>query len=112
MERLMIQTTVKSLYERMRSRFRDFPFINLAVDTETTGVSFDDDLIWQAGHCLVKDRALVNKDGFILDWTRHPAVDQGWLRARLEETRRHVEQDAEGRPTGRTFQISYEKMAA
>ena len=111
MERQMIQMIVRGLFEIMRGRFRDFPNNYLAVDTETTGVSLDEDLIWQAGHCLVRDRVIANKDGFILDWTRHPSVDQNWLKARLEETKQRVEFDAEGRPTGRKFHISYERMA-
>jgi DNA polymerase III epsilon subunit-like protein len=111
MERLMVQTTVKSLFERMRGRFRDFPNNYLAVDTETTGVSFDDDLIWQVGHCLVKDGKVANRDGFVLNWVGFPGIDSCWLKERIEDTRRNVEFDAEGRPTGRKFHISYERMA-
>jgi DNA polymerase III epsilon subunit-like protein len=106
----MVHMTVKRLFALMEGRFRNFPNDYLVLDTETTGVVFGDDLIWQIGHCFVRNSLPVDRGNVLLDWTRHPRVQQNWLRQRIEATRRHVEYDKDGRPTGKKFHITYERM--
>lgn len=108
-EARMIRTTVNTLFGLMRARFKDFPNNYLVFDVETTGVKFGEDLVAQLGYVLVRDRRPVDQGQVYLDWTREPAVDQAWLKKRVESTRRHVE-TKDGRPTGRTYKVSYEDM--
>lgn len=108
----MIQTTVNSLFGLMRPHCRNFPNDYLVFDVETTGTVFDNDLITQLGYCLVRDSKPVDQAGIVLDWTRDPAVPEDWLRNRMKETKRNVEFDRDGRPTGKTYHMNYEKMAA
>lgn len=89
--------------------FKNFPNDYLVIDTETTGVQTGTDLIAQVGHCLVIDRKEVDRGHYMLDWTRHPQIEQPWLQERLRETKSHVE-FKNGQPTGKTYHISYERM--
>jgi DNA polymerase III epsilon subunit-like protein len=110
LETTMVGLTMNQMFKLMKGRFRSFDDY-LVIDTETTGVNFEHDLIWQVGHCLVKGRQPVNRGGALLDWARHPLIDQGWLKQRLLDTKRMVEFDRDGKPTGKTYHISYERMA-
>jgi DNA polymerase III epsilon subunit-like protein len=67
-----------------RSRFGGLPTDYLVFDTETTGLSVRRDLPVQIGHVLVRDRQVVNKGSFILNWVKHSDVDRGWLESKLE----------------------------
>jgi DNA polymerase III epsilon subunit-like protein len=113
METTMVGLTMNQLFKLIgRDRFRSFPDDYLVLDTETTGVDFKQDLIWQVGHCLVNGRRPGDRGGVLLDWTRHPKINQAWLKQRLVDTKQKVEFDRDGRPTGKTYHISYERMAA
>jgi DNA polymerase III epsilon subunit-like protein len=109
MESSVIQQTVRKLFEMMQGRFDRFPTRYVVFDLETTGLDFKKDLVWQLGYCLVQDRKLTVCGNHLLDWTRHPAIDQAWLKQRLLETKEHVEQK-DGKPTGKTYHINYDKM--
>jgi DNA polymerase III epsilon subunit-like protein len=110
-EMRMIRDTVHGLFNRMQSRFVNFPSDYLVIDTETTGVEIKKDLITQVGHCYVRDGKPIDQGAFVLDWTRHPQIDQKWLAQRLEACKRHVEIDKyNGQPSGRTYHMSYARM--
>jgi DNA polymerase III epsilon subunit-like protein len=68
-------------------RYGPFPDDYLVLDTETTGLSSDEDLIVQVGYCRVAGRSVVENGAQVLDWTSYPGVDQSWLSARLDDTR-------------------------
>lgn len=112
LEATMVRVTMNALFKLMEPRFHGFPNNYLVIDTETTGVDFKDDLIWQVGHCLVKDGTVADRGNFLLDWTTHPAIDQAWLRQRLIDTKQAVEYTRDGHPTGKTYHINYDRMAA
>jgi DNA polymerase III epsilon subunit-like protein len=109
LEHRMVEITVNGLFNLMRGRFASFPNDYLVVDTETSGTDPRKDVITQMGHCLVKGRKVVDQAGLVLDWTRHPSVDQEWLRGRLISTKYQVE-FKDGQPTGKTYHMSYERM--
>lgn len=79
-----MQAELDLLYKALRPRLRDFPRRFVAVDTETTGLSVDDDLILQLGYCLVENGKVVERSSLILDWTSRPdLVDEDVLQERL-----------------------------
>lgn len=108
-ESRMIRSTVNAIFRLMRDRFKGFPDDYLVFDVETTGVEFGTDLVAQLGYVLVRDRKPADQGWVYLDWTRDPEVDQGWLRRRVEETRRHVE-FKNGQPTGKVYKVAYDRM--
>lgn len=74
-------------------------------DVETVGgFDFHKALITEIGWGVVVDRQMANSEGLILDWTRHPGIDQAWLRNAVDETRRAMEEK------GREFHFSYERL--
>lgn len=107
----MVEQTLNMIYKIMAraKRFRNFPNEYLVIDVETSGVQFGLDLILGVGYSLVIDRKEVDRGNFVLDWTRHPRVDQRWLRQRIVECKQNVEWK-HGKPTGRTYQFSYERL--
>lgn len=105
----MIRTTVNCLFALMRDRFEGFPSDYLAFDVETTGFKVGEDLVAELGYVLVRGSRPVDRGWVFLDWTRDPGVDQGWLRERIEQTRRHVE-TKNGQPTGRTYHVNYDRL--
>lgn len=44
------------------------------VDVETTGFSFDRDVIWEWGHCLVLDGKIEDRLSLVIDWSTHPTM--------------------------------------
>lgn len=106
---LLLAKTVKLLLGMMEGRFRNFPNDYMVIDTETTGVVSGTDLITQLGCVLVLDGE-PSETSTVLNWTRHPAINQQWLRERLLATKQQVEQDRDGRPTGKTYHTTYESL--
>lgn len=97
------------IFTRWPQWFRDrfggvWPETYLYLDTETTGFDRKLDVIWEWGHCLVKDRKPIDRLRLIIDWTNHPVVKDAWLRNRINRLRQGMEMQ------GRTSQCSYEKM--
>lgn len=106
----MIKATVGALFSRMRGKFENFPSDYLVLDTETTGLSTDSDLITQIGFCLINERKIVASNNLILDWTSMPEIfPHDKLRQRMENTKFHVE-NKNGQSTGRKYHMSFEKM--
>lgn len=101
---------LNKLFRVMNRRFNCFPADYIVVDLETTGLSKHEDLIGQLGVCLVVDRKPVVTSGTVLNWLRHPGVDQGWLKRRLEDTKYHVEHDKDGRRNNRHYHLSAEVL--
>ncbi len=108
----MLPRTIRLILKMMEGRYRNFPKDYLVVDVETTGVVPDEDLIVQVGHCLVLNGEPVDRAGLVLDWTRHPRIDQIWLRNRLTSVKKAVETDRDGRPSGKTYHTTYETLQA
>lgn len=83
---------------------RVYPDNYFIIDTETSGFSTDNDFIVQVGWGVVRDRQLVDNDALVLDWTRHPDVDQQSLREKLAGLQKtYLEQ-------GRTYHMTYEAL--
>ena len=90
-------------------RFGPFPSTYLVFDSETTGTRVGTDLIGEIGFCMVSDGKITDNFSVLINWFDGTA-DTEWLRGRLEDTRRQVEFDRDGRPTGRHYQLSEEGM--
>jgi DNA polymerase III epsilon subunit-like protein len=101
---------VRGYLAAMQGRFRSFPRDYLVFDLETTGIDLKEDLILQIGHCLVLGGEPVDTADFVLDWTARPGIDAGWLGKRIERTREFVEYDKDGRPSGRHYRFSPERL--
>ena len=65
-------------------------------DTETCGFDAGKDLILEVGWTIVVGRQPVDCQGMVLDWTRHPGIDQAWLAGAIERTRASMAE--KGRP--------------
>lgn len=102
----MAASTVDSVFRHMKPLFRGFPGNYLVFDIETTGGKVGEDLIGQLGYVKVRDGEQVEMGSVFLDWTRHPGVDQDWLRARLARTTTHVAD------RNAYYQVTYERLQA
>lgn len=81
-----------------------FPRNYIVIDVETTGLDFATNLVCQLGWAVVRNGQLADCNAAMLDWTRHPAVEQGWLRRSLDEVRGYFERK------GNTFHFPYERL--
>jgi len=75
-----------------------FPDEYICYDLETTGLSFDSDLIWQIGHCRISGGEAESFHSTCLNWYAHPAINPRWLDERIEKHAEHM--TAAGKPTG------------
>ncbi len=82
----------------------EFPSSYCAIDVETTGFSFDRDVITQWGHCLVENNQVVDRLSLIINWTNHSIVQDHWLRSRLTAVKHGMSL------SGNTYHITYERM--
>jgi len=107
----MVTQTLNMVFKIMAraKQFSNFPDDYLVIDIETSGVNFDTDLILGLGYSLVIARKEVDRGNFVLDWTRHPDVDQQWLIRRMAETKQNVEFSG-GQPTGKIYHFSYDRL--
>jgi DNA polymerase III epsilon subunit-like protein len=92
-------------FKRMQEKHMLFPDHYVAFDVETTGLTPGTDLITQAGWCLVVDRQPAANGAIVLDWTHSSDIDQDWLQARMEQTRRQME------AKGKQCHMTYARMA-
>lgn len=99
-------TTAEAVFRHMKHLFKGFPDNYLVFDIETTGGKVGEDLIGQLGYAKVRDGVQVETGGVFLDWTRHPGVDQDWLRGRLARTTTHVAD------RNVHYQVTYERLQA
>jgi DNA polymerase III epsilon subunit-like protein len=113
LELRMIKETVGGLFDLMKPHFDGFPNNYMVFDLETTGLEPRRDLAMQIGFCLVKDGVPVEKMGVIIDWTKLPSflpkTKYQLFREKLEKVKHHVE-FKNGVPTGKKYQISFERM--
>lgn len=65
-----------------------FPNNYTTFDLETNGLARETSLICTAGYSVVRDGVIAETQQIILDWTRHPDIDQLWLQRTLLETER------------------------
>ena len=74
-----------------RDHFGDeVPQTYATFDTETTGFSFDKDVIWNIAHVLVVDGKIENQLDLVLDWTNHKVVPGHWIQDRLNRQRQDM----------------------
>ena len=111
-EKKVLSMIVNSWSEDFKKRYGvDLPTDYCSWDLETTGFS-KTDLIVEIGHCIAHDGQAVHRMNAVLDWTKHEYVDQKWLKERLEYVRKQVEFDKDGKPTGKKYHMTYDRMAA
>lgn len=99
------------LSRHWKSEFRrlygaDFPVTYCCVDTETSGFDVGCDLILEFGHCLVRDRKVVDRLSLVVDWSGHDVVPDRWVRERLAGLARKMSLD------GRPWRLTYDFMKA
>lgn len=61
----------------------EFPDTYLVLDCETTGFSKARDFMVEAGWTVVKDNQIAHVEGLLLDWSRVPYVDHGFIQSQL-----------------------------
>jgi hypothetical protein len=125
LEYTMLRATVNRLLEIMTPVYGpNFPNDRLVIDVETTGVRFhnfqeavkrgwkhfDGDLITELGFCHVKENEVKSTETLVLDWTMVPSINKQALANRMAETKRHMEIDQFGQPTGKSYKMSMERM--
>ena len=81
-----------------------WPKSYVCIDCETTGFSFDRDVITEWGHCLVEDGKITDQLSLVIDWTNHATVPDHWLRSKLHAVRQGMEL------AGRKSHMTYERM--
>jgi len=81
-----------------------FPDTYLVLDVETTGFSKTRDFMIDAGWTVVKDRKIVHQEGLLLDWSKVPNVDHGYIQSQLRR------QAQEYRKLGRPHYYSWERL--
>lgn len=84
----------------------EFPRSYCCIDVETTGYSFDRDVITEWGHCLVQDGKVVDRLALVLNWANHDVVPDHWLRNRLDYVRKGMEL------SGKVCSVTYDRMKA
>lgn len=83
-----------------------WPNTYCCIDLETTGYSFDRDVITEYGHCLIEDGKVTDRLSLVIDWTDHPVVPLHWLKERVGSLQRHMDM------AGKVCHTSIEKMQA
>jgi len=73
-------------------------------DLETSGFSFDRDVIVEWGHCIVRDRQPTNRMGFIINWFGSGLIPDDYLDYQLRRVWREMAK------VGRTFRVTPEIM--
>lgn len=81
-----------------------WPDSYVCFDLETSGYSFDRDVITEIGHVQVEDRKVVARMSMVLDWTGHAIVADHWLRQRMASLAAGMEQ------AGKPCHITYDRM--
>lgn len=69
----------------------ELPDNYMVFDTETTGLSRDQDLPIEIGHVIVTNRQVTHRGSFVLNWADDKRVDPWWLAKRLHECQRSME---------------------
>lgn len=88
-----------------RRRYGDkWPDYYLAWDCETSGFSFEKDVILEIGHVLVEKGKVVDRGCYAIDWRDHGVVPTAWLRGKLEYTA------GEMRKQGKTFHCTWDYL--
>lgn len=72
-------------FKQFREHIGNFPDGYVLLDIESSGISQSEDLPTQLGYGIVEDRRIKTMVSVVLDWTVHPAIDQRWLRERMEQ---------------------------
>ena len=81
--------------ECLSQRFA-FPRRYLVLDVETTGFSKTNDFIIDAGWAVVNDNKIVHHESLLLDWSRLPGINHGFIKNQL--LRQADEYAKKGRP--------------
>ena len=109
-------STVKCILRKWEKLHGKLPRDYLCFDTETTGFNFSwdkapddqtecgDDLIVELGFCAVVDSTASFYQSHMLDWTRHPLVEEEWLRYKLNNCRERMAE------RGLDYRFTYELL--
>ena len=81
-----------------------FPVDYTTFDTETSGFSPARDVIVEWGHCIVRDRKVVDQNSILINWFGSGLIDDTWLAQSLLRVQRHMADD------GRNFAITEERL--
>lgn len=76
-------TWFRGLYSENNSWPRSY----CCIDTETTGFSFQQDIITEWGHCLVENNKVIDRLSLVIDWTDRVSPPQHWVENRLAQVR-------------------------
>lgn len=106
----VLRMIIRHWSDAFKKRFGgSLPKNYLSFDLETTGF-YKADLIVEIGHCIVQDGYAVHRASTFLDWTRHPNIDQRWLRNRLKDVKYAIEHDRDGNPSNKHYHITYDTL--
>lgn len=83
---------------------RPLPENYLVFDTETTGFKAGYDLPIDIGHVIVRDRQVVQRGNFLLNWADYPGIEPAWLEDRFDRIQQQMA------PKGQTFHYSVERL--
>ena len=81
------------------------PPVYAVIDVETTGFSYDTDLIWSAGWAVIDSGAVVDGGEVILNWLQDEDIDAPWLTSQI------MRQQTEMAAAGRKCKLSLERLA-
>lgn len=82
----------------------EWPSTYVTMDLETSGFSFDRDVITEIAHCLVEDGKITNELSLVLDWSNNDVVPDHWLRKQLEKLEHGMA------TAGKTCAVNYARM--
>jgi DNA polymerase III epsilon subunit-like protein len=85
---------------------RPLPDNYLTFDCETTGLAQTWDLPVEIGHCVVRNRKVVHKGVYILNWVGWPGVETEWLAERFDKVRTAMAEQ------GKPYNYSVERLQA
>ena len=77
----------------------DWPEHYCCFDVETMGLEQGIDLPFEIGHCLVRERQIVDRTHILIDWTRDPGFSAAWIEARMETRGKELAIEGLGRIT-------------
>lgn len=77
-------------FRRLYSETNQWPRSYCCIDTETTGFSFDRDVITEWGHCLVENNQVIDQLSLVINWTDRNVPPNYWLENKLSQVRQSL----------------------
>lgn len=87
----MIYNHWPAWFRALASHDGRWPTSYCAVDVETTGFSFSEDLVTEWGHCLVEDGEVVDRLSLVVNWLDRDRPPDWWVRRRLDQLKQGME---------------------